>query len=220
MIATPMEEPVASPWQARALADLIAEIQAATTPTAGRPLVLAIDGRSASGKSTIAARLAGVVPGAVVVHGDDVAWWESFFGWDHLMRAGVLEPLHRGEAVDYRPPAWDVRKRTGAIEVPSAAPLVLVEGVGVSRRSLTPLLDGALWVQSDMHQARRRGIERDGGTQADIVFWDEWDREELTFLAADRPWERALAVICGTPDLTGVMLDQDSQVLVGGPLRP
>ncbi len=220
MITTPTVEPVAAPWQARALGELLGEVQAATAPTAGRPLILAVDGRSASGKTTIAARLGALVPGAAVVHSDDVAWWESFFGWDHLMASGILEPLHRGEAVDYRPPAWEARGRVGAIEVAARRPLVIIEGVGVSRRSLAPLLDAALWVQSDMHEARRRGIERDGATPEDIAFWDEWDREELPFMARDRPWERAFAVVCGTPGIAGVELDEDNEVLVGRSLRP
>lgn len=220
MIDTPPVEPVAAPWRARPLADVLADVRAALLAPAGRPLILAVDGRSACGKTTIAARLCALVPGAAVVHSDDVAWWESFFGWDHLMASGILEPLHRGAAVRYRPPAWEARGREGAIEVAAGRPLVIIEGVGVSRRSLAPLLDGALWIQSDMHEARRRGIERDGATPADIAFWDEWDREELPFMANDRPWERALAVVCGTTAATGVELDEDSEVLVGRSLRP
>ena len=220
MITTPPVEPVAAPWHARPLADVLTEVRAALPAPASRPLILAIDGRSASGKTTMAARLSLLVPGSTVVHSDDVAWWESFFGWDHLMASGILEPLHRGEAVRYRPPAWEARGREGAIQVAAGLPLVIIEGVGVSRRSLAPLLDAALWVQSDMHEARRRGIERDGATPADIAFWDEWDREELPFMAQDRPWERALAVVCGTPGIAGIELHEDSEVLVGRSLRP
>jgi hypothetical protein len=161
-----------------------------------------------------------LVKGSAIVHSDDVAWWESFFGWDHLMASGILEPLRRGEDVHFRPPAWDVRHRNGAIDVAAIAPLVFIEGVGVSRRSLAPLLDGALWVQSDVNEARRRGIERDGDTPVDVEFWNAWDREELAFLATDRPWERALAVLCGTSHLVGIAIEPDSEVLVGRSLRP
>lgn len=219
MIATPEGEPVANPWQARPLVDVLAQVGAGLDKPQDRPQILAVDGRSASGKSTVAARLAGLVPGAAVVHSDDVAWWESFFGWDQLMRAGILEPIRRGEGVNYRPPAWDRRGRQGAIDVPAGLPLVVIEGVGVSRRSLAHLIDGTIWIQSDMHAARRRGIERDGSSPADVEFWDEWDREELRFLADDRPWERAVAVICGTPDLAGISFDAATEVLVGRSLR-
>jgi hypothetical protein len=219
MITTPRGEPVASPWRARPLDEILGQVRAAVGQPQGTPTILAVDGRSASGKSTMAARLAALEPGATVVHSDDVAWWESFFGWDHLMRGGILEPLRRGEGVSYRPPAWDARGRVGAIDVPAGVPLVVIEGVGVSRRSLGHLVDVAIWVQSDMHEARRRGLERDGGTQAGLDFWNAWDHEEMRFLADDRPWDRARVVLCGTPDLAGVTFDRDTEVLAGRTLR-
>lgn len=206
-------------WACRSTADVVTELLAALGRPAGRAAVLAIDGRSAGGKSTFAERVAAAVPGAVVVHTDDVAWWESFFGWDHLMAAGVLEPARRGEPVRYRPPAWDNRERPGAIEIPAGAPLVVVEGVGAGRRSLTGLVDAVVWVQSDAAEARRRGIARDGGDRRAAEFWDEWDAEELPFLAADRPWERAIMVVCGTPHLTEFASVAATKVLVATPDR-
>jgi len=66
-----------------------------------RPRILAVDGRSGSGKTTLADRLCQVLPGAAVVHTDDVAWAYSRFGWDDLMLAGILAPLHAGRDVHY-----------------------------------------------------------------------------------------------------------------------
>ena len=215
MIRTPAEEPEAAAWIARPVADLLAAALDAADAHDGRPAIIAVDGRSASGKTTLASRLAALVENASLVHSDDVAWWESFFAWDHLMAAGILEPLHRGRSVDFRPPAWDRRGREGSIVVPSDTPLVIVEGVGVSRRSLQHLLDGAFWVQADIDESRRRGIARDGGRQQDVDFWDEWDREEVPFIAADQPWSRAHAIVCGTPELTGITFDAKREVLVG-----
>jgi uridine kinase len=51
-----------------------------------RPVVLAVDGRSPSGKTTLAARQADAVAGSVVVHTDDVAWQHSRFGWADLLK--------------------------------------------------------------------------------------------------------------------------------------
>lgn len=197
-------EPAVRWWVSGSWSELAAELLArgpAGTGSGSRPVIVAVDGRQGSGKTTVAQRLASHVPGAVVVHTDDVAWWESFFGWDHLLAAGVLIPLRRGQDVSYRPPAWEERSREGGIVVPSSARLVVVEGVGASRRSLTTLLDAAVWVQSDHEEATRRGIARDGGTPEAEAFWYEWAAEEERFLAVDRPWERALVTLCGTPDL-------------------
>jgi len=160
----------------------------------GRPRVLAVDGRSGSGKSTLVDRLGATVPGAAVVHTDDVAWHHDFFDWAGLLLDGVLWPWRAGHDVAYRPPAWDARGRPGAITVPSGAPLLVVEGVGAGRRAFAPYLDALVWVQTDRAVATRRGLERDGG---DVAFWDEWEARERPFLAADRPWDRAALVVNG-----------------------
>ena len=111
------------------------------------------------------------------------------------LRVGVLEPVHRGEAVAHRPPPWDERSRPGAVEVPAPCDLLVVEGVGAARAELADLVDLAIWVQSDREVARQRGIERDGG---DVAGWDAWQSEEVPFLARDRPWERTDATVAGT----------------------
>jgi hypothetical protein len=187
-----------------------------------RPVVVAVDGRSGGGKSYLAGRIAALVPGTVVVHTDDVAWEESFFGWDQLLADNVLVPLRSGEAVSYRPPAWDRLDRPGSIDVPAGTSIVVLEGVGASRASLAGLVDATVWVSSDEVERRRRGVERDvelGRTQAEAEdFWELWQSEEVPFLEADRPWDRATVVTCGTPDLTGLApSDEDVVVLTARP---
>ncbi len=185
-VELPDGEPDCGPWRTVAVADLYAAL--------GRPRVLAVDGRSGSGKSTLVARLVATVPGAAVVHTDDVAWHHDFFEWAELLAAGVLAPWRAGHDVSYRPPAWVARGRAGAITVPSGAALLVVEGVGAGRRALGPFVDALVWVQTDRAVATRRGLHRDGG---DVAFWDEWEARERPFLAADRPWERADLVVSG-----------------------
>jgi len=58
-----------------------------------------------------------------------------------------------------------------------------------------------VWVQSDLAEADRRGIERDGGTPDARDFWYEWAAEEIPFQADHRPWDRADVVVAGTPPL-------------------
>jgi hypothetical protein len=185
-VELPDGEPDCGPWRPVPVADLQAVL--------GRPRVLAVDGRSGSGKSTLAARVAATVSGAVVVHTDDVAWYHDFFDWADLLVDGVLVPWRAGCDVAYRPPPWDARGRGGAITVSSAAPLLVVEGVGAGRTAFAPFLDALIWVQTDRVVATRRGLDRDGG---DVDFWDEWEARERPFLAADRPWARADLVVSG-----------------------
>jgi energy-coupling factor transporter ATP-binding protein EcfA2 len=172
-----------------------------------------VDGRSGSGKSTLAQQLAGVLRNSVVVHTDDVAWYESFFGWDRMLVDNVLRPVGAGRPVAYRPPAWDERSRPGAIVVPTGTEVLLVEGVGASRQSLSAHMDACIWVASDHVRARVRGIERDGGPASE-PFWDLWQGQELPFLSHDRPWLRATAIVCGTPEQLGIPHDPDTEVLL------
>ncbi|MHA6629943.1 uridine kinase family protein [Pseudonocardia sichuanensis] len=184
-------EPVAGPWRAVPVAQVLDLL--------GRPRVLAVDGRSGGGKTTVAHRLAAAVAGATVLHTDDVAWYHAFFDWAELIRDGVLVPLQAGHDVRFRPPAWDERGREGAITACAASPLVVVEGVGIGRRELADHVDALLWVQTDADEARRRGLVRDGADAAG--FWAEWQAAEDPFQAVNRPWERAGLVVSGAPQV-------------------
>jgi hypothetical protein len=137
------EEPEAGPWRVEPLTALV-QILAQPRPgqvVSGRPLIVAIDGRSNSGKTTLAGRIGAAVGRAVVIHTDEIAWMHSRFGWDDLLVDGILVPLHQGRAVGYRPPRWVEHGREGSIEVPASCPLVIIEGDGAGRREVTDLID-------------------------------------------------------------------------------
>jgi energy-coupling factor transporter ATP-binding protein EcfA2 len=222
----PPQEPDLSPWEpadvetiAHRLLRRAEQRRAGSTGTKRfGPLVVAVDGRSGSGKSTLADRLAGAVASAAVVRTDDVAWNSDFLEWHTLLVDGILAPLSRGEDVAFAPPAWGEESRAGAISVPANVAVLLLDGVGSSRESLTSWLDAAVWVQSDLEDSRRRGIERDvdlgRSEQEAVALWDEWQRQELPFLAADRPWQRADVVLCGTPGAEGTAAPHRGEVLV------
>ena len=132
------------------------------------------------------------------------------------MITGVLEPLRAGRPVSFRPPGWDNDVREGRIEVPADLSAVIIEGVGVARRSLAPLVDVTIWVQSDYVEAKRRGTRRDiaqwGRTEEEASrLWDEWEAEEVPFLQDDQPWHRA-HVIVGTS--TPLPHDPETEVVV------
>ncbi len=195
-------------------------------------MVLAIDGRSASGKSSLATLLAAAATAVgdrcAVVHTDDVAWWEPYFGWASLLADGVLRPARAGAAVRFRPPAWERRGRAGAIELPSGLDLVVVEGVGAGDAAFADLVDALVWVQSGAAEAERRGIARDvadganGSPDECVAFWHTWMAEELPYLSRSRPWERAASIVCGTPDavLSGDALADGVLLVADGLLGP
>ena len=194
-------EPAAGPWRVRPLAELVDRLLTAAGPPPDRPAVLGIGGRSSGGKTTLAGRLAAAIPRSAVVHTDDIAWHHAVLDWDRLLAAGVLEPVRRGEPVAYRPPKWDERGRPGAIEVPAGTRVLLVEGVGVTRRALAPLLDATVWVQSDAAEMVRRDAVRVAAGETSPAAYAAWMAEENPFQLADRAWERATVIVCGTPEL-------------------
>lgn len=210
------DEPEAGAWRAERLTTVIAGLMqlGVSRGAADRPLVLAVDGRSSSGKTTLAARLADAVAGSAVVHTDDVAWQHSRFGWADLLNEGVLMPARAGQPVMFRPPKWDEHQREGAIWVPAGGSLLIVEGVGAARRESGCLTDAAIWVQSDEREIERRNRARVGqpGNAPTVAAWQAWMAEEVPFVADQRPWERADVVICGTPEIP---FDPGTELVVG-----
>ena len=183
------------------LTEVVRRLREEAPGITGRPLVVAVDGRGGAGKSTLAERLRRTVPGSEVVHTDDVAWNHAYFDWGGLLVEHVLQPLHRGEAVTFRPPAWAEHGRPGAIRVAAGADVVWVEGTGIIREQCAPWLDASIWVQGDLDEQERRLAARDGDSAEQRRHVAAWLAEELPFLLREQPWRRATVVVAGTSDL-------------------
>ena len=220
------EEPEAGPWRVELLSTVVNAVtrRRPDQGSSGRPAVLAIDGRSNNGKTTLAARIGELVPGSVVIHTDDIAWAHSRFGWADLLIDGILVPVHHGQAVSYRPPRWDEHGREGSIQVPAGCPLLIIEGDGAGRREV-----GAPDRHPDLGASRRAGSStahcRPGGQSpaADLANrpvdgapFDEdgWMAEEVPFNAAQRTWERADIIVCGTPEIP---YDPSTEIVIAPP---
>ncbi len=212
------EEPEAGPWRAEALTTLAQDLIQPGPGSAGsgRPVILAIDGRSNNGKTSLAARIGEAVAGAVVIHTDDIAWKHSRFGWADLLADGILVPARQGRAVSYRPPRWVEHGRDGSIDVPAGCPLLIIEGDGAGRRGVAHLIDVLIWVQADEREAERRVLTRIGkpNEAPTIGHHHEWMAEEIPFNAAQRTWERADIIVCGTPEIPH---DPATEVVVAPP---
>jgi len=193
------EEPEARAWESFDDVELTVRLRALLPER--EPALVLVDGRSGSGKSTFAERLARLLGGAVA-QSDDIAWHLDPLDWADVLLDGVIAPWRRGEANSFRPPGWVSQGGPGAVEVPRR-PLLVVEGVGAGRADLAVGAELVVWVQADRDEARRRGLARDvalGRTPEEAeAFWDGWMRAEEPFLAHDRPWSRAPLIVNGTP---------------------
>ena len=213
------EEPEGGPWRAVPLTVVVEGLLplGGGRAASGRGVVLAVDGCSSSGKTTLAARLEDAITAAGVVHTDDIAWWHSRFGWADLLMEGILVRFHRGELVSFRPPGWAGHGRQGSIEVPARCPVLIIEGVGAGRSEVSDLIDALVWVQADQQEAERRSLARIGqpGGARTVADHREWMAEEDPFLAGQRPWERADLLVAGTPQIP---FDRTSELVVAPPL--
>lgn len=189
---------------------------------AGRPGCLAI--QYACSCKGARARYSELVPGSAVIHTDDIAWEHSRFGWAGLLIDGILMPAHHGQAVRYRPPRWDEHGREGSLQVPAGCPLLIIEGDGAWRRDVAHLIDTLIWVQADEREAGRRAAARAADRPAadlanravDGAPFDEdgWMAEEIPFNTAQRTWERAGIIVCGTPE---VPYDPSTEIVIAPP---
>ncbi len=204
----------ATGWRVEELPDVLRRLREASPGVVGRPRLVAVDGRGGAGKSTLVERLRAVVSASAVVHTDDIAWNQAFFDWGTLMVEHVLRPLHRGEAVDFRPPAWVEHGRPGAIRVPSGADVVWIEGTGIIREELAAWIDASVWVQGDLDEQERRLVARDGDSADQRRHVAEWLAEELPLMLREQPWRRATIVVAGTTDLDH---DPDAEIVVASP---
>jgi hypothetical protein len=207
----------ASGWRVATLSDVVQRLRDASPGVAGRPRVVAIDGRGGAGKSTLAERLRTITPASAVVHTDDIAWHQAFFDWGDLMAENVLQPLHRGEAVEYRPPAWIDRDRPGVIRVPAAVDVVWVEGTGIIRHELARWTDASIWLQADVDEQERRLVARDGNSPAQQQHIADWLAEELPFLLREQPWAKATIIVAGATQLDH---DPETEIVIASPSAP
>lgn len=173
-------------------------------PSAGRALVLAVDGRGGSGKSSLARWLADRVGAEVVVTDDFASWDQPFDWWPRLVR-DVLEPLADGATtLSYdRSPFMPGHEPPPVVDQP-VTDVLLVEGVGSGRRELAPWLGGVVLVSTPREVCLARGIARDlagGGYESEAqvrALWEDWAQQEDAHYASDDVHERADLVVDGT----------------------
>ncbi len=77
-------------------------------------------------------------------------------------------------------------------------------------------MDATVWVQSDAAETARRDADRVAAGEISPAGYAAWMAEEDPFLRADRAWERATAIVCGTPELPH---DPRTEVVVAAPPR-
>lgn len=172
-----------------------------------KPLLLALDGRCGSGKTTLAAQLAERFPDSAVFHTDDfyLPPADRVDGWEHIPCANmdlarlsreVLAPARDGDAVCYR--AYSCRE--GA-HLPAKSivskPLFLVEGSYSHHPLLAENYDLRVFVTCSQEEQARRLQAREGERYPNFV--QRWIPLEEGYFAQHHIETRADLVLDTTP---------------------
>jgi hypothetical protein len=176
---------------------------AAAEPRCGDTVVVAVDGPSGAGKTTLTRALRRRLDRPPVLHLDAL-----YPGWDGLpltpaiLHDRVLAPLARGERAAYQRFDWEAGAFAEEHEV-RAAPLLLLEGCGAGAWPGFAHVSVLIWVEAPTELRYVRAIARDG--EAYRPKWERWAASERALFRADRTRERADLVVDTRdgPDLTG-----------------
>jgi hypothetical protein len=198
-IDQPESEPIVSvpPRDTVALADQLAAAVRASPPSIGITRLVAVDGLSGSGKTTVADALAQALD-APVLHLDDLyEGWDGLDGAADLVRDWVVTPLRAGRTPRWHPYDWATGERAPARELPVADVLV-VEGCGAGARRLAGDLALLIWVSAGREREARLQARPDWPGYREHR--ERWARQEHAMLRRERTPARAdVTVRTGDP---------------------
>ncbi len=205
--AGPLPDPVPDP--VAALARWVLGLAPAPALPGG-PVVVALDGRSGAGKTTLARSLVAALANggahAAAVHLDDL-----YPGWDGLdavvpVVRDLLAALAGGGPVTVPGWDWDAGRPGPPRRLPELGPprprVVVLEGAGCGARATSAWTAGLVWVDADPALRRARALERDGDTYA--PHWERWSAQEEAYARRE-----------GVPERAGVVLRTDGTGATG-----
>lgn len=171
------------------------------------PFLIAIDGHSAAGKSTLARKLAGELGQTAVVFTDDFyrpinaekrfrltaqEGYVLYYDWQRL-RSEVLQPLIASQAAKFGVYDWENNEVNGRKRVEPTR-FVIVEGCYSARPKLSSYFDFVILVETSPQERQRRQAERNDASQA---WLDRWDAAERFYIETTSLWQRADLIMTG-----------------------
>jgi hypothetical protein len=113
----------------------------------------------------------------------------------------ILSPLFAGRSARYQRRDWvnDYRGRGLAEwrDVPFS-PIVILEGIGASRKELADRLSFAIWIEAPAPLRLERGLRRDAAIPDSETIWRTFMPGERDYFERDGTFERANLVVDGS----------------------
>ena len=167
---------------------------------AGTPVVVALDGRSGTGKSTLGLEIAAAVNGTYVdqddfYSGGEIDQWrvlspeiriDKCIDWQRVLR-DVIIPFHASLPIHYHPFNWETMDglATEAISLKPSDVLIL-DGAYSTRPELAEFLDLTVLVTLDDALRRQRIMDREGEDWT-LEWFTVWDAAENLYFGHMRP---------------------------------
>lgn len=172
-----------------------------TLPCPYEVRLVGVDGPAGAGKSTFARKLSRELCDAPIVEMDDFLAWDDLESFEARLLQQVVEPLFAGQTARYQVRDWE-RDNTGRglreWKELTVAPVVLLEGVGSTRRALDDRLHYRVWVDAPAALRLQRGYQRDANIEGHRELWEAWGPMEADFFKKDETQARANIRIDGT----------------------
>ena len=186
----------ADPEHVEAVVELALDVR----PRCGDTTVVAIDGRSGAGKTTLALGVAADLRSygtTAIVHMDHLyPGWDGLAESSEVLATRVLEPISQGSTAAYRRWDWKAGGWVGTIAL-EPTDFLVIDGSGSSVGPARPYTAVGVFVDADPMLRMSRGLARDGDTYR--PHWQRWAAQEDTVFAADETRAHADLVI----DTTG-----------------
>ena len=182
---------------------VLALVEKASAP--GRTTLVAIDGLTCAGKSTLAGQVAGALQDAAVVDVDDFyrrlsaeerallgpkQSYDRYFDWERLIQ-DVLVPLSRRSPARYRRYDWNTGSFAEWRQIEPRS-VVIVEGVYTTRPELRPYFSVMVYVDAPRDVRLARLLDRG---YPDVSWVDHWMAAEDWYVENMHPAKQVALVV-------------------------
>ncbi|MBO5788519.1 MAG: hypothetical protein J6R42_01080 [Clostridia bacterium] len=171
-------------------------------------IVVAIDGIAGGGKSTLAQKIAEVLPGCEVIHMDDFYLHMSQRTPERMAQIGghmnyerfthqVAMPLWKGLVPVYQVFDCKTQRITRTVECKKDANIYLIEGTYSTHPEIPDIYDLRIFVETDHDLRLARILERVGNGAVYDRYLGEWIPREQAYFEAFMTKELCDLVYCG-----------------------